>query len=70
MFQLDIAKLLQRLAQHCDFAVVSECERSSRVSELSIFSFSSEILEKSWEPDSEDGGNDWLKDRAAFRIKI
>jgi hypothetical protein len=46
MFQLDIAKLLQRLAQLCDFAVVSDCERSSRVSELSIFSYSSEILEK------------------------
>jgi hypothetical protein len=36
----------------------------------STFSYSSEILEKSWEPVSEDGGNDWLKDRAAFGLKI
>ncbi len=36
----------------------------------SKFSYSSEILEKHWEPNAEDGGNDWLKGRAAFRLRI
>ena len=41
-----------------------ECVGTSKVS------YSSEILEKHWEPKTEDGGNDWLKDRAAFRLRI
>ena len=36
----------------------------------SKFSYSSEILEKHWEPPNEDYGNDWLKDRAAFGLRI
>ena len=42
----------------------------SRSARLSKFSYSSEILEKHWEPANENGGNEWLKDRAAFRLRI
>jgi hypothetical protein len=41
-----------------------ECARTSK------FSYSSEILEKYWEPENRRGGNDRLKDRAAFQLRI
>jgi len=44
--------------------------RDNECAGKSKFSYSSEILEKHWEPEAEDGGNDWLKDRAAFRLRI
>jgi hypothetical protein len=46
----------------------ASCDSES--ARLSKFSYSSEILEKHWEPATENGGNEWLKDRAAFRLRI
>jgi hypothetical protein len=46
MFQLADIRDIGLLAQLLRFAAVSGCERSSRVFEVSIFSYSSEILEK------------------------
>ena len=46
----------------------AKCDSES--ARLSKFSYLSEILEKHWEPATENGGNDWLKDRAAFRLRI
>jgi hypothetical protein len=55
-------------------AITSRLPRTSRRDEkcrgMSKFSYSSEILEKPWEPEAEDGGNDRLKNRAAFRLRI
>jgi hypothetical protein len=44
--------------------------RDDKCAGTSKFSYSSEILEKHWEPETDDGGNDWLKNRAAFRLRI
>jgi hypothetical protein len=44
--------------------------RDDKWAGTSKFSYSSEILEKHWEPEAEDGGNDWPKNRTAFRLRI
>jgi len=46
MFQLATDSWTGLLTHLLHFVAVSDCERSSRVGELSIFSYSSEILEK------------------------
>ena len=46
MFQLALNRSIGLLAHLLSFVAISDCERSSRVGELSIFSYSSEILEK------------------------
>jgi hypothetical protein len=61
-------------AMYLGLGTTSRLLRNSRRDDecagTSKFSYSSEILEKHWEPETEDGGNDWLKDRAAFRLRI
>jgi len=46
MFQVDTDGSVRLLKQLLDFIPVSWCGGASRVLELSIFSYSSEILEK------------------------
>jgi len=46
MFQLDTDGSVRLLKKLLDFIPVSWCGGASRVPELSIFSYSSEILEK------------------------
>jgi|GEM_PF-6161031 len=46
MFQLDTDESVRLLNRLLDFVAISFSDRSSRVLALSIFSYSSEILEK------------------------
>ncbi len=61
-------------AMYLGLGTTSRLLRNSRLddecADTSKFSYSSEILEKHWGLLTEDGGNDWLKDRAAFRLRI
>jgi len=61
MFQLADIRDLGLLAQLLRFAAVSDCARSSPVLEVSIFSYSSEILEKRLKT-----GTRRLRDRAVL----
>ena len=46
MFQLDTDESVRLLTKLLDFVAIFRSDRSSRVLALSIFSYSSEILEK------------------------
>lgn len=49
MFQLDTDESVRLLTKLLDFVAISRSDGSSRVLTLSIFSYSSEILEKRWQ---------------------
>jgi len=75
MFQLRSTQLHARhKAMDCALSTTSRQLGNSRPDHectgTSEFSYASEILEKYWEPATEVGGDDRLKNRAAFRLRI